>query len=68
MSVTRYENSLHGFVGNYADAASELEEAVYECVVCLREVFGRGEPVGAKNRSDATKNRSENRVAENLVL
>jgi len=46
VSVTRYENSLHGFVGNYADAQSELEEAVYECVVCLREAFGKGEPVG----------------------
>jgi len=70
VSVTRYENSLHGFVGNYADAASELEEAVYECVVCVREAFSRGEPVGSKNRygDAADKNRPENRVAENLAL
>jgi len=49
VSVTRYENSLHGFIGNYTDACSELEEAIYECVVCLREVFGRGEPLGNVN-------------------
>jgi len=68
VSVTRYENSLHGFVGNYADAASELEEAVYECVVCVREVLGRGEPVGTKNKPEPPKNRAEKRVPDTLVL
>lgn len=47
VNVSRYENSMHGFVGNYADAHSELEEAVYDCIVSLREAFARGEPVGA---------------------
>lgn len=42
-SVTRYENSFHGFMGNYIDSYSESEEAAFECVVCLREVFGFGE-------------------------
>lgn len=76
MSVTRYENSLHDFVGNYADAANELDEAVYECVVCVREVFGLGEPVGTKNRPAESKQKqpaspkdgAENRVADNLAL
>jgi acetyl esterase/lipase len=69
VSVTRYENSLHGFVGNYADAANELEEAVYECVVCVREALGRGEPV-PKYKPAAPKiaNTTENRVADNLAL
>jgi len=41
--VTRYENSFHGFLGNYIDSYSEAEEAMFECTVCLREAFGVGE-------------------------
>lgn len=59
MSVTRYENSMHGFIANYSDSHSELEEAVYECVVCLRETFGRGEPLGANKPSPLTSNNGD---------
>lgn len=57
-SVTRYENSFHGFVGNYVDSHSESEEALFECVVCLREIFGIGEYIGvrASQNQDSTGN------------
>lgn len=56
-SVTRYENSFHGFVGSYVDSYSESEEAIFECVVCLREVFGFGEfpCVQKKETRDSTE-------------
>lgn len=65
-SVTKYENSFHGFVGNYVDSYSESEEAIFECVVCLREVFGIGAYPCASgpDRTVAQKSDQDNYVAD----
>ncbi len=51
MKLSKYENSFHGFIGSYVDSYAESQEAMFECVVCMREAFGMGELAYANSKA-----------------